>query len=103
MLLIPVQAIPNQGMQVTLGGQQVALSIYQTDYGMFMDVLSNGTEVITGVICENQNRIVRDAYLGFTGDFEWYDTSGNGVDPIYTGLGAQFVLVYLEAADLEGS
>jgi hypothetical protein len=102
-MLIPVQAIPNQGLQVTLANQQVALAIYQTDYGLFMDVISNGSEVVTGVLCENQNRIVRDAYLGFVGDFEWTDTSGQGVDAIYTGLGAQFLLVYLETSDLQGS
>lgn len=103
MQLIPVQPIPNQGLQVTLANQQVALSIYQTDYGLFMDVISNGAAVVTGVLCENQNRIVRDAYFGFVGDFEWYDTSGQGVDPIYIGISSQFVLVYLEAADLQGS
>jgi hypothetical protein len=102
-MLIPVQAIPNQGLQVTLANQQVALAICQTDYGMFMDVISNGSAVVTGVLCENQNRIVRDAYLGFVGDFEWTDTSGQGVDPIYTGLGAQFLLIYLETSDLQGS
>lgn len=100
MLIVPVQAIPNQGLQAVLGNQQVSLSIYQTDYGLFMDVVSDAVPVVTGVLCENQNPIVRDAYLGFAGDFEWLDTSGNGVDPIYTGLGSQFVLVYLEATDL---
>lgn len=99
MLLVPVQAIPNQGLQVVLDNQQVSLSIYQTDYGLFMDVVSDGTPIVTGVLCENQNPIVRDAYLGFLGDFKWLDVSGNGVNPIYTGLGSQFLLVYIETSD----
>jgi hypothetical protein len=97
---IPVQSVPNQGFQATLGSQQVSLAIYQTDYGLFMDVFSNGSTVVQGVICENLNRIVRDAYLGFVGDFCWYDTSGAGDDPVYTGLGSQFSLIYLEASDI---
>lgn len=100
MQIVPVQAIPNQGLQVTLGGQSVALSIYQTDFGLFLDLFSNGSPIVYGALCEDVNRIVRDAYLGFTGDFIWYDTTGGGSDPIYTGIGSQFILIYLESADL---
>jgi hypothetical protein len=101
MLVVPVQALPNQTLQCVLGGQSVQLSIYQQSYGLFMDVSSNGTLIIAGVICENGNRIVRDAYLGFLGDFAWYDTQST-TDPIYTGLGLQYVLLYLETTDLVG-
>ena len=45
------------------------------------------------------NRIVRDLYLGFVGDFIWFDTQGSS-DPIYMGLGSRFILVYLAPADL---
>lgn len=100
MQTIPVQPVPNQGFQCTLAGQQVAISIYQTDFGLFLDVVSNGVAVVYGVLCENLNRIVRDAYLGFSGDFCFYDSTGAGADPVFTGLGSQFVLIYLEAADL---
>jgi hypothetical protein len=100
MQIVPTQAIPNQGIQVSLANQTVALSIFQTDYGLFMNVASNGFPIVNGVLCEDVNRIVRDAYFGFIGDFVWYDTSGAGDDPIYTGLGNRFVLVYLEASDL---
>jgi len=64
-----------------------------------MDVLVGGTTIISGVICENLNRIVRDAYLGFSGDFAWYDTQGTS-DPVYTGIGTRFVLLYLTPDDL---
>lgn len=100
MQIVPAQAIPNQGLQVTLGGQSVALSIYQTNYGLYMNIISNGSPVVYGVLCENVNRIVRDSYLGFTGDMIWYDTTGGGADPIYTGIGTQFILIYLESSDL---
>jgi hypothetical protein len=103
MLIVPAQANPNQAFNISLDGQQVQLAIYQTDYGLFMDVSLASVPIVVGVICENLNPIIREAYSGFVGDFVWYDTSGDGTDPIYTGIGDRFQLIYLEAADLEGS
>jgi hypothetical protein len=99
-LVVPVQATPNQNLQVQLDGQACTLDIYQEQYGLFMDVsASSMPESLYGTICQNLNRIVRDAYLGFTGDFTWFDTQGAS-DPVYWGIGSRFQLVYLEATDL---
>ena len=100
MLIVPAQANPNQAFNISLGGQQCLISIMQTDYGLYMDVAVAGTPIVYGVLCENLNPIVREAYSGFVGDFVWYDTSGDGTDPIYSGIGDQYQLIYLEAADL---
>lgn len=97
--VIPLQAVPNQSLQAQLGGQSVALSVYQTAYGLFIDVSVGSTLIIGGVICENLNRIVRSLYLGFIGDFMFNDNQGN-TDPVYTGLGTRYSLIYLEASDL---
>jgi hypothetical protein len=99
MLIVPTQAVPNQSLQVQLGNQACTLNVYQYPYGLFMDVYVSGAIIIGGVICENLNRIVRDFYLGFVGDFVWFDTQGSN-DPIYTGLGSRYQLIYLEAADI---
>lgn len=99
MLGVPVQALPNQTLQVQLDGQSCTLNIYQFQYGLFMDVYVGAALVVAGVVCENLNRIVRSIYLGFTGDFVFFDTQGTD-DPVYTGLGARFLLVYLEESDL---
>jgi hypothetical protein len=101
MLVVPVASIPNQQLQVQLDGQACTLNIYQLQYGTFMDVLVNGIAIISGVICQNINRIVRDLYLGFSGDFIWLDTQGT-TDPVYTGFGTRYQLLYLEASDLGG-
>jgi hypothetical protein len=98
-LAVPVQQLPNQTLQVQLAGQACTLDIYQLAYGLFIDVYVNGLPIILGVICENLNRIVRDAYLGFTGDFIFDDTQGL-TDPVYTGLGTRYLLLYLEEADI---
>ena len=99
MLIVPIKPLPNQTLQVQLAGQAVSLNIYQLAYGLFVDVLLNNSPVISGVIAQNLNRIVRSLYLGLVGDFVFVDTQGDE-DPVYTGLGSRFLLVYLEESDL---
>lgn len=100
MLTVPIEPLPNQTLQCQLGDQPCVLSIRQLAYGLFMDVYVGPTQIISGVACENANRIVRSSYLGLVGDFVFFDTEGDS-DPVYTGLGSRFVLVYLEESDLE--
>lgn len=99
MLIVPLQAIPNQTVTVTLNNQVTQLNIYQTYGGLFIDVYLENTLVIGGVIAENQNRIIRSAYLGYSGDFAFIDTQGSN-DPDYTGLGTRFFLTYLTEDEL---
>lgn len=100
-ILVPLRAVPSQTMQILLGGQSCILNVYQLDYGMFMDVFVNDAPIVQGTICENLNRIVRSLYLGFSGDFVFQDDQGL-TDPVYTGLGARYLLWYLTAAELDG-
>ena len=97
--IVPIAALPNQTLQAQLGNQACVLNIYQTAYGLFMDVYIGTPEIILGVICQDMNRIVRSVYLGFVGDFVFVDTQGDA-DPVFTGLGDRFQLVYLAASDL---
>ena len=99
MLTIPLQAVPNQTVTVTLSDQVTQLNVYQTYEGLFIDVLVENVLIVGGVICENQNRIVRSDYLGLSGDLAFVDTQGSD-DPVYTGLGTRFFLTYLTAAEL---
>jgi hypothetical protein len=99
MLIVPLQAIPNQVVNVTLGGQSCQISVYQLSTGLYCDMYASNAPVIAGVICQNINRIVRDAYLGFVGDLVFIDMQGDS-DPDYSGLGARFLLAYLETSDL---
>lgn len=99
MQTISAQAVPNQKLQCQLGAQATTLEIIQMNFGLFMNVAVSGGEIVSGVICQNLNRIVRRAYLGFSGDFVWVDTLGDA-DPIYTGIGARYQLLYLTPDDL---
>ena len=98
-LQIPLQAVANQSLNPSLGDQAVQLNVYQKNTGLFMDVLVNNIPVVVGVICENLNRIVRDAYINFIGDLVFLDTQGSQ-DPSYKGLGTRWILIYLTAIDL---
>jgi hypothetical protein len=99
MLIVPVQAVPNQTLSVLLANQLCQITLRTRWFGLFMDVSVNDAPIVQGVICQNWNRIVRDAYLGFVGDFAFWDTQGKS-DPTYTGLGSRHLLYYLEKSDL---
>lgn len=97
--IIPLQAVPNQTLTVLLADQNCRVSVYQKFFGLYVDLAIGGTPLMLGVICQNQNRLVRYSYLGFAGDLAFFDTRGSS-DPDYTGLGSRYQFVYLEAADL---
>ena len=99
--IVPLNAVPAQRLSITLGGQVCQIVVYQKDQGLFLDLYVDDAAIITGVICQNQNRIVRYAYLGFSGDLVFFDTdTQNPSDPDFSGLGDRFQLAYLTAPDL---
>ena len=100
--IIPIQPIPNQSVRVGLAGQNCIINLYQESTGLYCDLYVNSILIIGGVICQNQNRIVRDLYLGFIGDIGFIDNQETD-DPYYTGLGTRFSLAYLELSDLNGA
>ena len=99
MLSIPLQAVPSQTLAVALNGQNCQINLYTTLWGLFLDLYVNNIQIVSGVICQNNNRIVRSTYLGFVGDLLFADMQGN-TDPVYTGLGARYQLLYLSPSDL---
>jgi hypothetical protein len=99
MFLVPVQPIASQTLQVALGGQYCTLNVYQQAYGLYMDVLIGTNPIVQGIIALNNNLIVRNAYFGFQGDFVFFDTQGTS-DPVYTGLGTRYFLLYYTASDI---
>ena len=101
MLLIPIVDTFSQSVSAQLGGQSCTLSLYQKSIGFYCDVYVNDTLIIGGVLCHDQNLIVRDLYLGFVGDLMFLDTQGND-DPSSPGLGTRWQLYYLDAADVAG-
>ncbi|MHB1956793.1 MAG: phage baseplate plug family protein [Sulfobacillus sp.] len=99
MKTVPLQPVPSQQIQVTLDGQLCAFSVYVKNQCMLFDAQVNGSAIAYGIQCKNLVHLVPTAYLGFTGILTFYDTQGMD-DPIYTGLGSRWVLLYLDSADL---
>lgn len=93
---IPIQPIPSQLVKVVLGGQNVQIFIYQKDQGLFIDINSDGVDIVVGVIARDAVPIICREYMGFIGNILFVDTQGNS-DPTYSGLGSRFSLVYLTA------
>ena len=86
-------------LTVMLATQLTKLKVYTLiDGNMYIDVLVNDVPIVVGVLCENNNRIVRDTYLDFIGDLIFSDTQGLD-DPVYSGLGSRYQLIYLETTD----
>lgn len=100
MQTIPLTAVASQTLTVILNQQTCLINVYEKTTGLFCDLYVNDVLIIAGVICQNLNRIVRDTYLGFIGDLVFFDTTLAGTDPVSTGLGAQYALLYVTPADL---
>lgn len=99
MVIVPLQPLPNQTVTVQLNGQSCQIDVYTTSWGLFVDLLVDNAAVLTGVVAENLNRIVRSAYFGFDGDLFFFDTQGAS-DPTYDGLGSRYQLYYATASEL---
>ncbi|OBP11392.1 MULTISPECIES: Ig domain-containing protein [unclassified Pseudomonas] len=99
MQIIPLAAVASQTLKVVLAQQNCVLNVYQQSTGMYLDVILEGETILAGVLCRDRVRCVRQAYLGFIGDLAFMDTEGTD-DPVYSGLGSRWVLMYLSPEDL---
>ena len=100
MLTVPLYPVPSQTLSVILANQNVNLSVYAENTGLFIDVELDNQVIALSRVLEDGARVLQDCqYKDFVGDFVIVDTQGE-LNPIYTGLGTRWQLVYLEAADL---
>lgn len=95
---IPLQPVNSQQLQIVLNGQNCQIAVYSKSTGLYVDLQSNGVDISTGVIAHNLIPLVPTVYFGFLGNLIFVDTQGTS-DPVYTGLGARYQLLYLTAAD----
>lgn len=103
MLIIPLQAVPSQVVQVTLGGQACTLAVYTKttpagDERVYVDLMLENAVILSCKICQNRSLLVRYNYLGFVGDLAFVDMQGDS-DPDHLHLGSRFQLVYLAPGD----
>lgn len=99
MKLIPLKPVPSQTLTALLNGQNCKINVYQKSTGVYLDLFLNKNSIITAVMCRDRTRMVRQSYLGFSGDLIFADIEGND-DPTHLGFNTRFVLVYLEPLDI---
>jgi hypothetical protein len=93
LLRIPLISTPSQSFAVQLGQQPCQIDVFQKRTGLFLNLYVNNAPIILGTLCRDRVWMVRDAYLGFTGDLAFIDTQGVD-DPDYTGLADRFQLLW---------
>jgi hypothetical protein len=127
MLTVPLQSTPSQSLNINLDGQNAQINVYQLgvspETSLYFDLLLNGAPIVNTRICRGYGgfpeetaggvevtqppyMLTEQQYLGFSGDFLFIDTQAsptqNAQDPVYTGLGTRWQLLYLEASDFGG-
>lgn len=100
MFVIPIQPIPAQILTVVLDGQNCQISLYQKNPCMFADLTVGDSPVSQGVQVRDSIQLNPNDYEGFDGNLFVVDTQGND-DPVYTGLGSRFQLIYLTEVEYE--
>ena len=98
-LQVPLQAVPSQIVTAALNNQTCQIEVVQLTTGLFLTLSVSNEVIISDVLCENLNRIVRDTYLGFSGDLFFVDTQGQD-DPDFTGLADRYALMYIDPAEI---
>lgn len=99
MQIVPLQAVPSQQLQISLGGQSCQIAVYSQNTGLYVDVNVNGVDFSIGVIARNLGPLVPTMYLGFIGNLLFVDTQGTS-DPVYTGLGSYGVIIDPQPGDI---
>ena len=99
MFSVPLISTASQQFSVVLAQQNCQITIYQKRSNLYFDLTVNDISIVRTRMCRNGVRVIRQTYQGFIGDFMFVDTQKND-DPLYTGLGSRWLLIYLEASDL---
>lgn len=100
---IPLIAISNQRLNVTLNKQSCTIAIYQRGDRLYLD-LNIGTEKIrTGCLCIPYAPIVTGDtdFLGQLYIADTYSPANDQQTPVYSGLGERYKLYYLPPAQVE--
>jgi hypothetical protein len=98
MIQIPLIAEPSQTVKIVLNGQNIQISVYTKDSGLFVDINSNGTDIVVAVLALNGVPIICREYMGFLGNMIFIDTQGSN-DPTYDALGSRYQLIYMDQTE----
>src|ERR1700758_2929168 len=95
--VIPLQPRANQSFSCILDGQSAHITLETTDYGLYATVVYNGVTVASSRLCLARTDINSAVYNGLPQGLFFANTQGES-DPVYTGFGTQYQLVYGDPA-----
>jgi hypothetical protein len=105
---IDTAAITMDSGTVTIDqGPTYSTTALQGDPALYMDLIVNGQQVLNAKLAQNLIPMLLSAgYYDVQGDFVFVDTHAlanplAGTNPVYTGLGSQYQMIYLEPEDLQ--
>lgn len=100
--IIPVPAVPNAALECVLNGLRAQLNFTTTDYGLFADIVYDGTPVANGQLCLDRTDLNLAVYKGLPDPLFFADLQGQ-TDPIYTGFNSRYLLIYGNPENSGGS
>lgn len=100
MIQVPLQSTPSQTLKIVLDGQNVQIALYQKTQGMFIDINSDGVDIVVAQVCRNGVSLIGREYMQFSGTLMFVDIQGVS-DPDYTGLNTRYVLLYATQAEID--
>lgn len=94
MILIPLQAVPNQTVSIVLDDQNCTLNVRQNGDRLYLSLVCDAQDVCDAHIA--QNRVLMPAWSTtlFSGKLVFIDNEGSA-HPDYSRLGERFFLYYL--------
>lgn len=90
---VPLSALPSQELSLVLGNQDVTVRVLTRGDYLYLDVLKETDPVILGQLIVTGQNLLPVGLSDFVGNFQMIDLNGDS-DPVYTGLGTQFRLLY---------
>lgn len=120
MQIVPLAPVPSQQFSAVLGGQAVNFALYLLGAGaaaaLYLDLFANGGPIFTAREARAYGALPNTVapfmlagrhYLGFQGDLLFLDTQAGPnvptLDPVPSGLGARWQLMYFSQADLHAA
>lgn len=101
MLTVPLAAIPTQTLSIVLDNQAFAMTVRTVAGSLYFSLSLGGVAVVTNKVAIDRTRLLlSSSYQGVVGDFAFVDTQVPYADPVYSGLGTRYFLIYLQAGDL---
>lgn len=99
MVIIPVNAEPNQRFSIVLDNQNCTFELYQRYDRLYATMYVDDVTIISGVICLDCVSLIQTATTAFSGFICFVDTLGNE-PPQWEGLGDRWQLVFFTAQEV---